>query len=150
METTYQSGKASGREERRHRAERHQQKKNRRKAGRRQPYNDNTRLVDLVKPCAYERMEYLFRGLRSYLIDPTAARRSAYIEFDLERLQGHRADVYKVIAKFLFFSNVKGVLKVSVAAFARFLTDKKHSNFSISCKTLVNKLQEARMMLNLT
>lgn len=138
------------REERRRRAERYQQRKERRKVRRRVPYSEDTRLVDLVRPSAYERMEYLFRGLRPYLVNPQAARRTPYIEFDLARLKGHRTEVYRAIAKFLYFGRERKVLKVPVAVFARFLTDKNHSNFSVGFKPLIVKVKETQKRMVLT
>ena len=117
-----------------------QANKKHRKQNRRNPYTNETRLSDLVLPSAYDRMDIMFRALRPFLADYVAARRSPYIEFDLDKLKGRRAEVYRAIAKFLYCSSDETVLKVSVAAFARYMTDPIHGNFSTRYKTFINRL----------
>ena len=121
-----------------------------RKAKRRQPYSDSTCLVDLVRPEHYLRLRQLMKELQPFLADGARTARSPCLMFDLAKLEGQRKMVYIALAVFLFGDKDKRVLKVSLAAFARYLTDPRHSNFSPKHNTLTDKLQKTRKMLGLT
>ena len=131
------------REKQNRRVEQRNKRRERERLKRRFPFDNNTRLVDLVKVEAYDRLNCMFRELRPYLLDPMAARRTPYIAFNHEATRGHRAEVYRILAKFLF-GGTDSPLKVSILAFARFLSDQKHSNFSLLAITLYDKLLKAK------
>ena len=92
----------------------------------------------------------MLKELEPYLLNGEEAGRSPRLIFDLKKLEGHRMVVYNAIAQFLFGDKEKKVLKVSLAAFARYLTDSSHSNFSVRPNALLVKLQASRKVLNLT
>jgi len=131
------------REKQNKRVEQRNKRRERERRKRRFPFDNNTRLVDLVKVKAYDRLNFMFRSLRPYLQDPIAARRTPYIAFNHDAMKGHRAEVYRILAKFLF-GGTDSPLKVSILAFARFLSDQKHSNFSLLAITLYDKLLKAK------
>lgn len=142
--------KASRQEQRNKRAARARRKMECRKEKRRQPYDDETLLAQIVRPHHHVRMRTMFSKLHPYLVSGIDPRRQAYLNFDLRQLEGHRIVVYNTIAQFIYGCVDKNVLNVSVAAFTRYLTDPKHSNLQITSKTLETKLQESKKMLNLT
>ena len=121
-----------------------------RKAKRRQPYSDSTCLVDLVRPEHYLRLRQLMKELQPFLADGAKTARTPCLTFDLAKLEGQRQTVYNALAVFLFGDKDKRVLKVPLAAFARYLTDPRHSNFTSKHNTLMDKLQKARKLLDLT
>jgi len=131
------------REKQNRRVEQRNKRRERERRKRRFPFDNNTRLVDLVKVEAYERLNEMFNELRPYLIDPMAARRTPYIALNQEAMKGHRAEVYRILARFLF-DGKDTPLKVSISAFARFLSDQNHSNFLVSTKTLKNSIIGAK------
>ncbi len=131
------------------RAARARRKTASRKAKRRQPYDDGTRLVDLVRPAHYLRLRQLMDELQPVLADSTKAS-ATYLKFDFGEGKGPQKLVYVALARFLFADREKRVLKVSLAAFARYLTDPVHSNLSLSHNTLTDKLQKVRRTLDLT
>jgi len=131
------------REKQSKRVEQRNKRRERERRKRRFPFDNNTRLVDLVKVEAYDRLNFMFRSLRPYLQDPIAARRTPYIAFNHDAMKGHRAEVYRILAKFLF-GGTDSPLKVSFSAFARFLSDQNHSNFSVLAKPLIIKIYEAK------
>ena len=138
------------REQRNKRAIRIARKKEERKAARRQPYSDDTLLAHLVRPEHHPRLRDMLKELKPYLMNGEEVRRSPCLVFDLTKLEGQRMAVYNAIAQFLFGDKEKKVLKVSLAAFARYLTDNCHSNLSVKCNALLTKIQESRKLLDLT
>ena len=138
------------REQRNRRAERIARKQERCKEKRRRPYTDSTRLMDLVRPEHLERLDYVFKAMAPYLVNPKEARRGTYIAFNLEKLRGHHQVLYRAWAKFLYGRKGEKVLKVSVAALARYLTEKKFCNLSIQPNTLIARIKNERRWLNLT
>ena len=138
------------RELRNRRATRIARQKETGKANRRFPYSADTLLAELVRPEHHHRLRDMLSTLKPYLVNGENVRRKPYLQFNIEKLEGQRIVIYNAIAVFLYGDKDKRVLKVSLSAFARYLTDPLHSNFSIHYKSLLVKIKESSKLLNLT
>lgn len=100
---------------------------------RRYPYDESTRLVELVDRDHRGDMVELITRLQPYLMQRTGSPYLvARLEFSDETLATHRFRVYQEIAQFMRKVVADGGLKCSQSAFYRYLVDPAHSNLAIS------------------
>lgn len=103
------------------------------------PFNDSTRLIDLVVGECHGDVRKLVDNLRPYLLDGEGGYLGlTRLYFDEEKIQGVRKNAIKAIAEFLIkVKNKNGFSKHQrQSTFFRYLSDPIHCNLGISEKSL--------------
>ena len=111
---------------------------------RRYPFNESTKLIELVDKKHYGDVVNLIENLKPYLIDEGKTPFFLTgIFFDLEKVKGQRQ--YVIVELALFLKKVKdgGGLKCSQNVFFRYLSSPEHCNLAFSWKSLKVLILEA-------
>ena len=111
---------------------------------RRYPFNESTKLIELVDKKHYGDVVKLIEQLKPYLINKG---KDAFLLtglfFDLEKTNGKRQFVIGKLALFLKKVKDDGGLKCSQNVFFRYLSSPEHCNLAISWKSLKVLILEA-------
>ena len=111
---------------------------------RRYPFNESTKLIELVEKKHYGDVVNLIENLKPYLIDEGKAPFFLTgIFFDLEKVKGQRQFIIVELALFLKKVKDGGGLKCSQNVFFRYLSCPEHCNLAISWKSLKVLILEA-------
>ena len=111
---------------------------------RRYPFNESTKLIELVEKKHYGDVVNLIEHLKPYLIDEGKAPFFLTgIFFDLEKVKGQRQFIIVELALFLKKLKEKNGLKCSQNVFFRYLSSPEHCNLGISWKSLKVLILEA-------
>ena len=104
---------------------------------RRYPFNESTKLIELVDKKHYGDVVILIEQLKPYLIDegkPPFFLTGLF--FDLEKVKGQRQFIIVELALFLKKLKETNGLKCSQNVFFRYLSHSEHCNLAISWKSL--------------
>ena len=104
---------------------------------RRYPFNESTKLIELVDKKHYGDVVNLIENLKPYLIDegkPPFFLTGLF--FDLEKVKGQRQFIIVELAFFLNKLKETNGLKCSQNVFFRYLSSPEHCNLAISWKSL--------------
>lgn len=122
---------------------------------RRYPFNESTKLIELIDKKHYGDVVKLIERLKPYLMDgglqrhtlTTGQRKGPFLLtglfFDLEAVSGQRQFVIDELAVFLKRVKDSGGLKCSQNVFVRYLSCPEHCNLGISWKSLKVMILEA-------
>ena len=122
---------------------------------RRYPFNESTKLIELIDKKHYGDVVKLIERLKPYLMDGGLQRHTLTIGqrkgpflltglfFDLEAVSGQRQFVIDELAVFLKRVKDSGGLKCSQNVFFRYLSCPEHCNLGISWKSLKVMILEA-------
>ncbi len=122
---------------------------------RRYPFNESTKLIELIDKKHYGDVVKLIERLKPYLMDKglqrhtltTGQRKGPFLLtglfFDLEAVSGQRQFVIDELAVFLKRVKDSGGLKCSQNVFVRYLSCPEHCNLGISWKSLKVMILEA-------
>ena len=111
---------------------------------RRYPFNESTKLIELVDKKHYGDVVKLTERLKPYLTDGVKGAFSLTgLFFDLEAVSGQRQYVIDELALFLKKVKDNGGLKCSQNVFFRYLSSPEHCNLAISWKSLKVLILEA-------
>ena len=122
---------------------------------RRYPFNESTKLIELIDKKHYGDVVKLIERLKPYLMDKglqrhtltTGQRKGPFLLtglfFDLEAVSGQRQFVIDELAVFLKKVKDDGGLKCSQNVFFRYLSCPEHCNLAISENTLKAHVLEA-------
>ena len=111
---------------------------------RRYPFNESTKLIELVEKKHYGDVVNLIEHLKPYLIDE--GKGPFFLTglfFDLEKVKGQRQFIIVELALFLKKLKEKNGLKCSQNVFFRYLSSPEHCNLAISWKSLKVLILEA-------
>ena len=111
---------------------------------RRYPFNESTKLIELVDKKHYGDVVNLIENLKPYLIDegkPPFFLTGLF--FDLEKVKGQRQFIIVELALFLKKVKNGGGLKCSQNVFFRYLSHSEHCNLSFSENSLKAHILEA-------
>ena len=104
---------------------------------RRYPFNESTKLIELVDKKHYGDVVKLIERLKPYLTDGEKGAFSLTgLFFDLEAVSGQRQFIINELALFLKKVKDDGGLKCSQNVFFRYLSSPEHCNLAISWKSL--------------
>ena len=104
---------------------------------RRYPFNESTKLIELVDKKHYGDVVKLIERLKPYLTDGEKGAFSLTgLFFDLEAVSGQRQFIINELALFLKKVKDDGGLKCSQNVFFRYLSSPEHCNLAISENTL--------------
>ena len=111
---------------------------------RRYPFNESTKLIELVDKKHYGDVVKLIERLKPYLTDGEKGAFSLTgLFFDLEAVSGQRQFVIDELALFLKKVKDDGGLKCSQNVFFRYLSSPEHCNLAISENMLKAHILEA-------
>lgn len=111
---------------------------------RRYPFNESTKLIELVDKKHYGDVVKLTERLKLYLTDGEKGAFSLTgLFFDLEAVSGQRQFIINELALFLKKVKDDGGLKCSQNVFFRYLSSPEHCNLAISWKSLKVLILEA-------
>jgi hypothetical protein len=111
---------------------------------RRYPFNESTKLIELVDKKHYGDVVKLIERLKPYLTDGEKGAFSLTgLFFDLEAVSGQRQFIINELALFLKKVKDDGGLKCSQNVFFRYLSSPEHCNLAISWKSLKVLILEA-------
>ena len=111
---------------------------------RRYPFNESTKLIELVDKKHYGDVVKLTERLKPYLTDGEKGAFSLTgLFFDLEAVSGQRQFIINELALFLKKVKDDGGLKCSQNVFFRYLSSPEHCNLAISENTLKAHILEA-------
>ena len=111
---------------------------------RRYPFNESTKLIELVDKKHYGDVVKLTERLKPYLMDEAkGAFLLTGLFFDLKAVNGQRQFVIDELALFLKKLKDKKGLKYSQNVFFRYLSSPEHCNLAISENTLKAHILEA-------
>ena len=122
---------------------------------RRYPFNESTKLIELIDKKHYGDVVKLIERLKPYLMDKglqrhtltTGQRKGPFLLtglfFDLEAVSGQRQFVIDELAVFLKRVKDSGGLKCNQNVFVRYLSCPEHCNLGISWKSLKVMILEA-------
>lgn len=111
---------------------------------RRYPFNESTKLIELVDKKHYGDVVKLTERLKPYLTDGEKGAFSLTgLFFDLEAVCGQRQFIINELALFLKKVKDDGGLKCSQNVFFRYLSSPEHCNLAISWKSLKVLILEA-------
>ena len=111
---------------------------------RRYPFNESTKLIELVDKKHYGNVVKLIERLKPYLTDGVKGPFSLTgLFFDLEAVSGQRQFIINELALFLKKVKDDGGLKCSQNVFFRYLSSPEHCNLAISENTLKAHILEA-------
>ena len=111
---------------------------------RRYPFNESTKLIELVDKKHYGDVVKLTERLKPYLTDGEKGAFSLTgLFFDLEAVSGQRQFIINELALFLKKVKDDGGLKCSQNVFFRYLSSPEHCNLAISWKSLKVLILEA-------
>ena len=111
---------------------------------RRYPFNESTKLIELVDKKHYGDVVKLTERLKPYLTDGEKGAFSlTALFFDLEAVSGQRQFIINELALFLKKVKDDGGLKCSQNVFFRYLSSPEHCNLAISWKSLKVLILEA-------
>ena len=111
---------------------------------RRYPFNESTKLIELVDKKHYGDVVKLTERLKPYLTDGEKGAFSLTgLFFDLEAVSGQRQFIINELALFLKKVKDDGGLKCSQNVFIRYFSSPEHCNLSISWKSLKVLILEA-------
>ena len=111
---------------------------------RRYPFNESTKLIELVDKKHYGDVVKLIERLKPYLTDGEKGAFSLTgLFFDLEAVSGQRQFIINELALFLKKVKDDGGLKCSQNVFFRYLSSPEHCNLAISWKSLKVLISEA-------
>jgi hypothetical protein len=111
---------------------------------RRYPFNESTKLIELVDKKHYGDVVKLTERLKPYLTDGEKGAFSlTALFFDLEAVSGQRQFIINELALFLKKVKDDGGLKCSQNVFFRYLSSPEHCNLAISENTLKAHILEA-------
>ena len=111
---------------------------------RRYPFNESTKLIELVDKKHYGDVVKLIERLKPYLTDGEKGAFSLTgLFFDLEAVSGQRQFIINELALFLKKVKDDGGLKCSQNVFFRYLSCPEHCNLAISENTLKAHILEA-------
>ena len=111
---------------------------------RRYPFNESTKLIELIDKKHYGDVVKLIERLKPYLTDGEKGAFSLTgLFFDLEAVSGQRQFIINELALFLKKVKDDGGLKCSQNVFFRYLSSPEHCNLSISWKSLKVLILEA-------
>ena len=111
---------------------------------RRYPFNESTKLIELVDKKHYGDVVKLIERLKPYLTDGEKGAFSLTgLFFDLEAVSGQRQFIINELALFLKKVKDDGGLKCSQNVFFRYLSSPEHCNLAISENTLKAHILEA-------
>ena len=111
---------------------------------RRYPFNESTKLIELVDKKHYGDVVNLIELLKPYLIDE--GKGPFFLTglfFDLEKVKGQRQFIIVELALFLKKLKEKNGLKCSQNVFFRYLSSPEHCNLAFSENTLKSHILEA-------
>ena len=104
---------------------------------RRYPFNESTKLIELVDKKHYGDVVILIEQLKPYLIDEGKGPFFLTgLYFDLEKVKGQRLFIMVELALFLKKLKETNGLKCSQNVFFRYLSSPEHCNLAISWKSL--------------
>ena len=111
---------------------------------RRYPFNESTKLIELVDKKHYGDVVKLIERLKPYLTDGEKGAFSLTgLFFDLEAVSGQRQFIINELALFLKKVKDDGGLKCSQNVFFRYLSSPEHCNLAISENSLKALISEA-------
>ena len=111
---------------------------------RRYPFNESTKLIELVDKKHYGDVVKLIERLKPYLTDGEKGAFSLTgLFFDLEAVSGQRQFIINELALFLKKVKDDGGLKYSQNVFFRYLSCPEHCNLAISENSLKALISEA-------
>ena len=111
---------------------------------RRYPFNESTKLIELVDKKHYGDVVKLIERLKPYLTDGEKGAFSLTgLFFDLEAVSGQRQFIINELALFLKKVKDDGGLKYSQNVFFRYLSSPEHCNLAISENSLKALILEA-------
>ena len=111
---------------------------------RRYPFNESTKLIELVDKKHYGDVVKLTERLKPYLTDGEKGAFSLTgLFFDLEAVSGQRQFIINELALFLKKVKDDGGLKYSQNVFFRYLSTPEHCNFAVSWISLKVQILEA-------
>jgi hypothetical protein len=111
---------------------------------RRYPFNESTKLIELVDKKHYGDVVKLIERLKPYLTDGEKGAFSLTgLFFDLEAVSGQRQFIINELALFLKKVKDDGGLTCSQNVFFRYLSSPEHCNLAISWKSLKVLILEA-------
>ena len=111
---------------------------------RRYPFNESTKLIELVDKKHYGDVVKLTERLKPYLTDGEKGAFSLTgLFFDLEAVSGQRQFIINELALFLKKVKDDGGLKCSQNVFFRYLSSPEHCNLAISENSLKALISEA-------
>ena len=111
---------------------------------RRYPFNESTKLIELVDKKHYGNVVNLIELLKPYLIDEGQGPfLLTGLFFDLEKVKGQRQCIILELASFLKKVKYDGGLRCSQNVFFRYLSCSEHCNLAISWKSLKVLILEA-------
>ena len=111
---------------------------------RRYPFNESTKLIELIDKKYYGDVVKLIERLKPYLTDGEKGAFSLTgLFFDLEAVSGQRQFIINELALFLKKVKDDGGLKCSQNVFFRYLSCPEHCNLAISENTLKAHILEA-------
>ena len=111
---------------------------------RRYPFNESTKLIELVDKKHYGDVVNLIELLKPYLIDEGKGPFFLTgIFFDLEKVKGQRQFIIVELALFLKKLKEKNGLKCSQNVFFRYLSSPEHCNLAFSENSLKALIAEA-------
>ena len=111
---------------------------------RRYPFNESTKLIELVDKKHYGDVVKLTERLKPYLTDGEKGAFSLTgLFFDLEAVSSQRQFIINELALFLKKVKDDGGLKCSQNVFFRYLSSPEHCNLAISWKSLKVLILEA-------
>ena len=111
---------------------------------RRYPFNESTKLIELVDKKHYGDVVNLIEHLKPYLIDE--GKGPFFLTglfFDLEKVKGQRQFIIVELALFLKKLKEKNGLKCSQNVFFRYLSSPEHCNLAFSENSLKALITEA-------
>ena len=111
---------------------------------RRYPFNESTKLIELVEKKHYGDVVNLIEHLKPYLIDE--GKGPFFLTglfFDLEKVKGQRQFIIVELALFLKKLKEKNGLKCSQNVFFRYLSSPEHCNLAFSENSLKALITEA-------
>ena len=111
---------------------------------RRYPFNESTKLIELVDKKHYGDVVNLIEHLKPYLIDE--GKGPFFLTglfFDLEKVKGQRQFIIVELASFLKKLKEKNGLKCSQNVFFRYLSSPEHCNLAFSENSLKALITEA-------
>ena len=111
---------------------------------RRYPFNESTKLIELVDTKHYGDVVMLIERLKPFLMDGgKGAFLLTGLFFDLEKVNGQRQFIIDELALFLKKVKDNGGLKCTQNVFFRYLSCPEHCNLAISENTLKAHILEA-------
>ena len=109
---------------------------------RRYPFNESTKLIELVDKKHYGDVVNLIENLKPYLIGKPPFFLTGLF-FDLEKVKGQRQFIIVELAFFLKKLKETNGLKCSQNVFFRYLSSPEHCNLAFSENTLKSHILEA-------